>query len=115
MTMAVLFVGEMVLSLIRSFMYGLCWRSEFASVAPLYIHLICDKMFSLSMHLRLWTRKEKEIAIATHSVFLFELLKGFGNDCHPSIKSEICKYMKGSGSIMDQLPWQNLRKKLQVA
>ncbi|KAG7031755.1 hypothetical protein SDJN02_05796, partial [Cucurbita argyrosperma subsp. argyrosperma] len=53
MTMAVLFVSEMVLSLIRSFMYGLCWRSEFASVAPLYIHLICDKMFSLSMHLRL--------------------------------------------------------------
>ncbi|XP_038897794.1 phosphoglycerate mutase-like protein 1 isoform X2 [Benincasa hispida] len=40
----------------------------------------------------LWTRKEKEIAIVTHSAFLFELLKCFGNDCHPSIKNEICKY-----------------------
>ncbi|KAL0553134.1 hypothetical protein IC582_007022 [Cucumis melo] len=40
----------------------------------------------------LWTRKEKEIAIVTHSAFLFELMKCFGNDCHPSIKSEICKY-----------------------
>uniref|UniRef100_A0A2N9F5S3 Phosphoglycerate mutase-like protein 1 n=1 Tax=Fagus sylvatica TaxID=28930 RepID=A0A2N9F5S3_FAGSY len=39
----------------------------------------------------LWTRKEKEIAIVTHSGFLFHTLSAFGNDCHPSVKSEICK------------------------
>ncbi|GMY17480.1 phosphoglycerate mutase-like protein 1 isoform X2 [Fagus crenata] len=39
----------------------------------------------------LWTRKEKEIAIVTHSAFLFQTLSAFGNDCHPSVKSEICK------------------------
>ncbi|KAB2616927.1 phosphomutase-like protein 3 [Pyrus ussuriensis x Pyrus communis] len=38
----------------------------------------------------LWTRKEKEIAIVSHSDFLFYTLSAFGNDCHPSIKSEIC-------------------------
>lgn len=43
--------------------------------------------FNLS---RLWTRKEKEIAIVTHSGFLYHTLSAFGNDCHPSIKSEIC-------------------------
>ncbi|XP_024018849.1 phosphoglycerate mutase-like protein 1 isoform X1 [Morus notabilis] len=40
----------------------------------------------------LWTRKEKEIAIVTHSGFLFHTLKAFGNDCHPSVKREICKH-----------------------
>ncbi|XXG49041.1 hypothetical protein AAC387_Pa02g3329 [Persea americana] len=40
----------------------------------------------------LWTRKEKEIAIVTHSGFLFHTLKGFGNDCHPSVKQEIGKH-----------------------
>ncbi|KAJ0077920.1 hypothetical protein Patl1_37223 [Pistacia atlantica] len=39
----------------------------------------------------LWTRKEKEIAIVTHSGFLFHTLTAFGNDCHPSVKAEICK------------------------
>ncbi|GMY17475.1 phosphoglycerate mutase-like protein 1 isoform X1 [Fagus crenata] len=39
----------------------------------------------------LWTRKEKEIAIVTHGGFLFHTLNAFGNDCHPSMKSEICK------------------------
>lgn len=43
--------------------------------------------FNLS---RLWTRKEKEIAIVTHSGFLFHTLSAFGSDCHPSVKSEIC-------------------------
>ncbi|XP_028105357.1 phosphoglycerate mutase-like protein 1, partial [Camellia sinensis] len=41
---------------------------------------------------RLWTRKEKEIAIITHSGFLFHALNGFGNDCHPLVKKEICKH-----------------------
>ena len=40
---------------------------------------------------RLWTRKEKEIAIVTHSGFLFHTLSSFGNDCHPLVKSEIGK------------------------
>ncbi|XP_027148817.1 phosphoglycerate mutase-like protein 1 isoform X1 [Coffea eugenioides] len=38
----------------------------------------------------LWTRKEKEIAIVTHSGFLVHTLSAYGNDCHPSVKSEIC-------------------------
>ncbi|TXG52615.1 hypothetical protein EZV62_021784 [Acer yangbiense] len=40
----------------------------------------------------LWTRKEKEIAVVTHSGFLYHTLSAFGNDCHPSIKNEICKH-----------------------
>ncbi|XVF36534.1 hypothetical protein REPUB_Repub19eG0066100 [Reevesia pubescens] len=40
----------------------------------------------------LWTRKEKEIAIVTHSGFLYHTLSAFGNDCHPSVKTEICKH-----------------------
>ncbi|XP_028121190.1 phosphoglycerate mutase-like protein 1 isoform X3 [Camellia sinensis] len=40
----------------------------------------------------LWTRKEKEIAIITHSGFLFHTLNAFGNDCHPLVKKEICKH-----------------------
>ncbi|XP_008785315.1 phosphoglycerate mutase-like protein 1 isoform X1 [Phoenix dactylifera] len=40
----------------------------------------------------LWTRKEKEIAIVTHSGFLFHTLNMFGNDCHPVIKKEISKH-----------------------
>ncbi|KAA8538221.1 hypothetical protein F0562_027956 [Nyssa sinensis] len=39
----------------------------------------------------LWTRKEKEIAVVTHSSFLLFTLSSFGNDCHPSVKSEICR------------------------
>ncbi|KAL4029600.1 hypothetical protein IC575_007820 [Cucumis melo] len=40
----------------------------------------------------LWTRKEKEIAVVSHSGFLFHALSAFGKDCHPSIKDEICKH-----------------------
>ncbi|OAY74611.1 Phosphoglycerate mutase-like protein 1 [Ananas comosus] len=40
----------------------------------------------------LWTREEKEIAIVTHSGFLFHTLSNFGKDCHPTIKEEICKH-----------------------
>ncbi|KAL4302628.1 hypothetical protein GQ457_10G019960 [Hibiscus cannabinus] len=40
----------------------------------------------------LWTREEKEIAIVTHSGFLFHTLSAFGNDCHPLVKKEICKH-----------------------
>ncbi|XP_020259724.1 phosphoglycerate mutase-like protein 1 isoform X2 [Asparagus officinalis] len=40
----------------------------------------------------LWTRKEKEIAVVTHSGFLFHTLQQFGNDCHPLIKDEVGKH-----------------------
>ncbi|KAK6916234.1 Histidine phosphatase superfamily, clade-1 [Dillenia turbinata] len=39
----------------------------------------------------LWTRKEKEIAVVTHSGFLFHALSAFGNGCHPLVKKEICR------------------------
>ncbi|XP_028100641.1 phosphoglycerate mutase-like protein 1 isoform X1 [Camellia sinensis] len=42
------------------------------------------------LNCRLWTRKEKEIAVVTHSGFLIHTLSAFGNDCHPDIKSELC-------------------------
>uniref|UniRef100_A0A6M2EYA5 Phosphoglycerate mutase-like protein n=1 Tax=Populus davidiana TaxID=266767 RepID=A0A6M2EYA5_9ROSI len=40
----------------------------------------------------LWTRKEKEIAVVSHSGFLYHTLSAFGNDCSPSVKSEICTH-----------------------
>lgn len=40
----------------------------------------------------LWTRKEKEIAVVSHSGFLFHTLSAFGNDCHANVKSEICTH-----------------------
>jgi broad specificity phosphatase PhoE len=40
----------------------------------------------------LWTRKEKEIAIVSHSGFLYHTLSAFGNDCNTSVKSEICTH-----------------------
>ncbi|XP_010511105.1 PREDICTED: phosphoglycerate mutase-like protein 2 [Camelina sativa] len=35
------------------------------------------------------TRKEKEIAVVTHSGFLYQTLNSFGNDCDPAVKNEI--------------------------
>lgn len=40
----------------------------------------------------LWTRKETEIAVVTHSGFLFHTLQKIGKDFHPLIKDEICKH-----------------------
>ncbi|KAF9609679.1 hypothetical protein IFM89_017858 [Coptis chinensis] len=40
----------------------------------------------------LWTRKEKEIAVVTHSGFLFHTFKELGNRYHPLMKEEICKH-----------------------
>ncbi|XP_043709860.1 phosphoglycerate mutase-like protein 1 [Telopea speciosissima] len=40
----------------------------------------------------LLTLKEKEIAVVTHSGFLFHTLISFGNDCHAVVKNEICKH-----------------------
>ncbi|MCL7026684.1 hypothetical protein MKW94_016046, partial [Papaver nudicaule] len=39
----------------------------------------------------LWTRKEKEIAVVSHSAFLLQTLAAFGNDCHPTVQGEIRK------------------------
>ncbi|XP_022146854.1 phosphoglycerate mutase-like protein 1 isoform X3 [Momordica charantia] len=36
-------------------------------------------------------RKEKEIAVVSHSGFLFYSLHAFGNDSHPFIKNEFCE------------------------
>ncbi|XP_021721123.1 phosphoglycerate mutase-like protein 1 [Chenopodium quinoa] len=44
----------------------------------------------------LWTREEKEIAIVTHSAFLFQTLPKFVYNCHPSTKNEICKFFANS-------------------
>ncbi|KAI3987587.1 hypothetical protein MKX01_021499 [Papaver californicum] len=40
----------------------------------------------------LWMRKEKEIAVVTHSGFLFHTLKSFGSSYHPLMKDEVCKH-----------------------
>ncbi|KAH1245104.1 Phosphoglycerate mutase-like protein 1 [Glycine max] len=54
----------------------------------------------------LWTRKEKEIAVVTHSGFLFHSLSAFGNDCHPNVKNEICTHFANCElrSMMSPLP-----------
>lgn len=67
-------------------------------VSPTFCLLVCGILFvtsSLTLLLincyRLWTRKEKEIAVVTHSGFLYHALSAFGNDCDPTVKGEICK------------------------
>ncbi|XP_047328548.1 phosphoglycerate mutase-like protein 1 [Impatiens glandulifera] len=42
----------------------------------------------------LWTRKEREIAVVTHSGLLINTMTAFANDCHPSMKIEISKPFK---------------------
>ncbi|KAL2936573.1 Phosphoglycerate mutase-like protein 1 [Bienertia sinuspersici] len=42
----------------------------------------------------LLTRKEKEIAVVTHSGFLLHTLSRFGNDCHPLMKDDMSKRFK---------------------
>ncbi|XP_010520821.1 PREDICTED: phosphoglycerate mutase-like protein [Tarenaya hassleriana] len=42
----------------------------------------------------LWTRKEKEIAVVSHSGFLHGLLSSFGDDCHTDIKKEMSAHFK---------------------
>ncbi|XP_021665772.2 phosphoglycerate mutase-like protein 1 isoform X2 [Hevea brasiliensis] len=39
----------------------------------------------------LWTRQEREIAVVSHSKFLLYTLSALPIDCHPSLRSEICK------------------------
>ncbi|CAL5029083.1 unnamed protein product [Urochloa decumbens] len=39
----------------------------------------------------LWTRKDKEIAIVTHSVLLQDTLRMYSKECHPTIRHEVVK------------------------
>ncbi|KAM0882527.1 hypothetical protein ACQ4PT_032229 [Festuca glaucescens] len=40
----------------------------------------------------LWTREEKEIAIVSHSGFLYHTLNMYGKECHPTIAEELGKH-----------------------
>ncbi|AQK42493.1 Phosphoglycerate mutase-like protein [Zea mays] len=40
----------------------------------------------------LWTREEKEIAIVSHSGFLFHTLSMYSKECHPTISDEVSKH-----------------------
>ncbi|RLM65485.1 phosphoglycerate mutase-like protein 1 [Panicum miliaceum] len=40
----------------------------------------------------LWTREEKEIAIVSHSGFLYHTLSTYSKDCHPTIRDEVGKH-----------------------
>ncbi|KAE8666755.1 Phosphoglycerate mutase family protein, putative isoform 1 [Hibiscus syriacus] len=39
----------------------------------------------------LWTRPEQEIVIVSHGIILQKILYVLGNDCHPTIRSALCK------------------------
>ncbi|XVE60646.1 hypothetical protein DITRI_Ditri05aG0144700 [Diplodiscus trichospermus] len=39
----------------------------------------------------LWTRPEQEIAIVSHGIILQHILYVLGNDCHPIVRSALCK------------------------
>ncbi|GJN12166.1 hypothetical protein PR202_ga30421 [Eleusine coracana subsp. coracana] len=39
----------------------------------------------------LWTREENEIAIVSHSGFLFHTLSMYSKECHPAIQQEVSK------------------------
>ncbi|CAI9104158.1 OLC1v1002783C1 [Oldenlandia corymbosa var. corymbosa] len=53
-----------------------------------------EELASRGMNFFNWllTRKEKEIAVVTHSGFLFHTLTALGNDCHPLVKKEVSKH-----------------------
>ncbi|KAK3145194.1 hypothetical protein QOZ80_4AG0325220 [Eleusine coracana subsp. coracana] len=40
----------------------------------------------------LWTREENEIAIVSHSGFLFHTLSMYSKECHPAIQQEVSKH-----------------------
>ncbi|KAB8094613.1 hypothetical protein EE612_021836 [Oryza sativa] len=40
----------------------------------------------------LWTREEKEIAIVSHSGFLYHTLSMYSRECHPTIREEVGKH-----------------------
>ncbi|XVF36538.1 hypothetical protein REPUB_Repub19eG0066300 [Reevesia pubescens] len=39
----------------------------------------------------LWTRPEQEIVIVSHGIILQHILNVLGNDCHPTVRSALCK------------------------
>ncbi|XP_022768520.1 phosphoglycerate mutase-like protein 1 [Durio zibethinus] len=39
----------------------------------------------------LWTRPEQEIVIVSHGIILQHILNVLGNDCHPTVRSNLCK------------------------
>ncbi|KAE8659223.1 Nudix hydrolase [Hibiscus syriacus] len=39
----------------------------------------------------LWTRPEQEIVIVSHGIILQHILYVLGNDCHPTVRSALCK------------------------
>nr|CAB3480665.1 unnamed protein product [Digitaria exilis] len=49
-------------------------------------------------NLMLWTREEKEIAIVSHSGFLYHTLSMYSKECHPTIRDEVGKHKLGSYS-----------------
>ncbi|CAA2970114.1 Hypothetical predicted protein [Olea europaea subsp. europaea] len=53
-----------------------------------------EELAARGMNFLIWllSRKEKEIAVVTHSGFLYHTLAAFGNDCHPLVKREISKH-----------------------
>ncbi|XP_027112747.1 phosphoglycerate mutase-like protein 1 [Coffea eugenioides] len=53
-----------------------------------------EEVAARGMNFMKWllSRKEKEIAVVTHSGFLFHTLSAFGNDCHCSVKKEIAQH-----------------------
>ncbi|MFQ6649335.1 hypothetical protein Gotur_023469 [Gossypium turneri] len=68
-------------------------KEEVAARGQKFLNCTDSQASLYSLH-RLWTRKEKEIAIVTHSGFLFHTLSALGNDCHPLVKKEICKQVR---------------------
>ncbi|TVU06825.1 hypothetical protein EJB05_46860, partial [Eragrostis curvula] len=40
----------------------------------------------------LWTREEKEIAVVSHSGFLYHTLSMYSKECHPTIQQEVSKH-----------------------
>ncbi|RZC88430.1 hypothetical protein C5167_016231 [Papaver somniferum] len=77
----------------------------------------------------LWTRKEKEIAVVTHSCFLFHTLGAHGKDYQPTVQQEMCtrfancelrsvviadRGLIGSGSGTTNYPGKQQKKLLQA-
>ncbi|KAK9163484.1 hypothetical protein Syun_004386 [Stephania yunnanensis] len=66
--------------------------SEYGPLFPAIDFSLIEDDEDFGGRLMLWTREEKEIAVVTHSGFLFHTLKEYGKGCHPMMKEEICKH-----------------------
>ncbi|KAI3971695.1 hypothetical protein MKW92_022036, partial [Papaver armeniacum] len=74
------------------------WKADSSTEVKVHKLLICAILS------RLWTRKEKEIAVVTHSCFLFQTLGAYGKDYQPTVQQEICTRLIGSGSRTTNYP-----------